>query len=146
MAESSISCIMIVKNPPPKPLLIYDCHCRLCRCFAKRWKRKIGEKIDYEPFQTAATRYPEVPNTDFVHSVQLILPSGEVCSRAHAVFTIYDLGGEKSRLLALYKNFPLFARIAEWGYTIIVLHRTMFGIVCKTNTYETQKQKNRHFT
>lgn len=122
---------MMVKNSSQKPLLIYDGDCRLCRCFIEQWKRKTAKKIDYEPFQTAATRYPEIPNTNFVQSIQLILPSGEVRSGAYAIFTVYHYGGG-NRLISLYEHSCLFARLAEWGYALVARNRGIFGGLCVT--------------
>ena len=66
-------------------MLVYDGDCSFCRMWIDYWRQLTGDAIDYAPFQEAADRYPGIPRENFAKSVQLIFPSGEVRSGAHAV-------------------------------------------------------------
>src|SRR5689334_1490180 len=54
-----------VSEQPARPLLIYDGGCSFCRRWVERWRMLTGDAIEYEPSQTAAGRYPEIPQETF---------------------------------------------------------------------------------
>jgi len=59
-------------TPPPKPLMVFDGDCGFCRKWVNRWKFLTGDRVDYEPYQTAAVRFPEIPLEYFKESVQFV--------------------------------------------------------------------------
>ncbi len=120
---------MRVPDPPEFPLLVFDADCGFCRTWVARWHRTLGETVDFEPFQTAAARYPAVPRSRFRHAVQLILPSGEVHEGAEAVFQALALAPSRRRraryrrLLSLYHQVPGARPVCEWAYRWVADHR-----------------------
>jgi lipase maturation factor 1 len=75
-----------VSNLPLKPLLLFDGDCGFCRKWVGRWKALTGDRVFYEPYQEAASRFPEIDPRRFTQSVQLVQPDGEVLQGAEAVF------------------------------------------------------------
>ncbi len=106
-----------------KPLLIYDGKCPFCCWCVEKIRRILADQIDFEPYQTADDRYPEIPTEYFQKSVQLIEINGKVYYGAEAVFRAWAYAPRRGWLLVLYKKVPLFARISEWGYRFTARHR-----------------------
>ena len=75
-----------VSVPPPKPLMIFDGDCHFCRRWIERWREITGGQVDYEPFQTAAEKFPEIPRSEFQNAVQFIETDGRVFRAAEAVY------------------------------------------------------------
>ena len=105
------------------PLLIYDGDCQFCRRLIRRWQRITGDRVEYEPFQAAAARFPQIPQERFEASVQLVLPSGEIFEGAEAIFRTLALVPGRGRGLRLYRKLPGFARISEAGYRWVSRNR-----------------------
>ena len=59
---------MKVAAPPPKPLMIWDGDCHFCGRWIERWREMTAGRVDYEPFQTAAEKFPEIPRSEFQES------------------------------------------------------------------------------
>jgi lipase maturation factor 1 len=108
------------------PLLAFDGDCSFCRIWIGYWKRLTGEQIEYAPYQEVSERFPAVPRENFKRAVQLILPSGEVLSAAHAVFRSLAHVHGYAWMLWAYQNVPGFAAVAEWFYRRIAAHRSFF--------------------
>ncbi len=127
-----------------RPLLVFDGECPFCRAWVEYWKRLTGERVLYVPYQEIGQRFPNVPQADFSSAVKLILPSGEVRSGAHAVFSLLDLVPGKRWMLWLYLHIPGFALIAEIAYGIISRQRSfcygatqlLWGIPVETETFD----------
>src|ERR1051326_8889356 len=94
-------------DPPTsqRPLMIYDGDCSFCRRWIKRWGCLTGDTIDYQPYQTAAQRFADIPREDFGKSVFLIEPDGRRTRGAQALFRALSLAGSKRYLLWLYEAF-----------------------------------------
>lgn len=121
---------MRVPNPPAKPLLVFDGDCGFCRTWVARWRQALGERVVYEPFQTAAARFPTIPRSRFRQAVQLILPDGRVFAAAEAVLRSLALAPERRggrRWLAAYQGVPGARPVLEWGYRWIAEHRPLLG-------------------
>lgn len=69
------------------PLLVFDGDCGFCRTWVDYWKGLTSDRVCYAPFQEVGDRFPQVSREEFASAVKLVLPSGEVRSGAHAVFT-----------------------------------------------------------
>src|SRR5208283_311053 len=106
-----------------KPILVYDGDCSFCRLWIDRWRALTQDRVQYAPFQEVAGRFPEIPREAFASSVQLILPSGEVFSAAHAVFQTLALVPGLAWMLWLYKHLPGAAYLAEFFYGLVARHR-----------------------
>jgi predicted DCC family thiol-disulfide oxidoreductase YuxK len=114
---------IVVASPPSRPLMVYDGDCSFCKRWVERWKWLTLGEVDFEPYQTASSRFPEIPIENFHHGVQLIEPDGRVTKNAKAVFKSFDLAGRKRWLLWLYENIWPFALITEATYRFIANHR-----------------------
>jgi predicted DCC family thiol-disulfide oxidoreductase YuxK len=117
---------MRVPNPPARPLLVFDGDCGFCRTWVARWRGRVGEHVDFEPFQAAGARFPTIQRASFRRAVQLLLPDGEVYDGAEAVFRTLalapgDTGGR--RWLAAYHGIPGARPVFEWGYRWVADHR-----------------------
>src|SRR4030095_14757840 len=77
---------VVVSNPPPKPLLIWDGNCDFCRLWIGRWREMTISKVDYITYQTVADRFPEIPANEFNRSLVLIQPDGTAIFAAEAVY------------------------------------------------------------
>jgi lipase maturation factor 1 len=109
-------------------VLIYDGDCSFCRRWVARWKYLTGDAIEYEPYQSAAQRYPEIPVEAFKKSVHLIEADGAGTPTAHtraahAVFRALALAGRKRYLLWAYLHLPLMAQVTEAAYAFVAEHR-----------------------
>ncbi len=115
---------MVIKsNLPEKALLVYDGDCSFCRLWIERWKATTGGQVRYEPFQQVAGQFPEIPREEFTRSVQLILPSGEIFSAAHAVFRTLAFARGHGGMLWLYLHLPGVELLSEWLYGFVARRR-----------------------
>ncbi|MBI3307399.1 MAG: lipase maturation factor family protein [Candidatus Omnitrophica bacterium] len=110
-----------------KPLLIYDGDCGFCRRWIERWRLLTGEIVDYAPYQEVGEKYSEISTESFQKSVQLIETDGNIFSGAEAVFRTLWLAGKSPWLLWLYKKFPIFKGVSEWGYRLVAENRSFFS-------------------
>jgi lipase maturation factor 1 len=113
----------MVQQPPDRPFLIFDGDCSFCRAWVEYWK-SITDGVLYVPYQEIGDRFPEISGQEFAAAVQLVLPSGETFSGAHAVFQLLALVPGKSSLLWLYERLPGFAPVADAVYDWIARHRS----------------------
>jgi predicted DCC family thiol-disulfide oxidoreductase YuxK len=112
--------------PANTPLLVFDGDCGFCRIWIGYWKHLTGEQVAYAPYQEVAQRFPQIPLENFKSAVQLILPTGEVSSAAHAVFRSLAETPEHAWPLWAYRHVPGFAAVCEWFYRLIAAHRSLF--------------------
>jgi predicted DCC family thiol-disulfide oxidoreductase YuxK len=116
-----------IVSPAPRPLLVYDGDCALCRRWVERWRRVTGEAVEFAPYQQVAGRYPEVPAERFHAAVQLRAPDGRWYQAAEAVFRSIAHRRAGRWLLALYQVVPGFAPLCEWGYRRVARNRGRLG-------------------
>jgi lipase maturation factor 1 len=114
-----------VANPPPKPLLLFDGDCHFCRRWIERWRGITGDAVDYASSQEAGARFPEITDDEFRGAVQLLEPSGEIYSAAHAVFRSLAYAPRGWWLLALYQRLPGFAWATELTYSTVAANRQL---------------------
>jgi predicted DCC family thiol-disulfide oxidoreductase YuxK len=112
-----------VSNLPPKPLLLFDGDCGFCRKWVGRWKALTGDRVLYEPYQEAASRFPEIDPRRFTQSVQLVQPDGEVLQGAEAVFKSLESVIYLRWLTWSYGRVPGFAGLSEWFYRKVAENR-----------------------
>jgi len=115
-------------NPLERPLVIWDGDCGFCRRSVEHLRARAGERIAFEPYQTAHTRYPQTPVEAFAAAVHLVEPDGRVSHGAEAVYRTLDLSGARALLLA-YRFVPGFAAVSEWGYRLVAAHRPLASSV-----------------
>ncbi len=116
---------MQVSSPPPKPLMIWDGDCHFCGRWIERWREITAGRVDYEPFQTAAERFPEIPRTEFEKAVQFIETDGRVFRGAEAVYRSLGYSRNHRFFEWLYDNVPGVAPVSEIAYSFVARHRTL---------------------
>ncbi|HVT17541.1 MAG TPA: DCC1-like thiol-disulfide oxidoreductase family protein [Thermoanaerobaculia bacterium] len=115
-----------VPNPPPgRPLLVFDGDCSFCRLWIARWRRVVRDRVDYEPYQTAADRFPTLPVERFRRAVQLIEPDGRVFAGAEAAFRTLALVPGHRHGLWIYRRVPGARLLFELGYRWVAGHRSL---------------------
>ncbi len=123
--DRTVSAALHVSNPPPKPLIIWDGDCDFCRGWIERWRGQIGDRIEYEPSQQTAVRFPEIAPSEFSEAVILILPNGEVYRGAEAVFRSLAFAPRRGWLRSTYKNVPGVAQLSNAAYRFIASRRQL---------------------
>ena len=106
-----------------RPRLVYDGDCAFCGYWARYWKQLTGDAVDYQPYQDVAGQYPAITVADFQRAVQYVTPDGQRASGAEASFLTLSHARGKGIWLALYRNLPGFATLAERAYAFIAAHR-----------------------
>jgi predicted DCC family thiol-disulfide oxidoreductase YuxK len=112
-----------MNDSPDRATVVFDGDCSFCRVWIEYWQQRTGGRVEYIAFQDIGDRFPDFPREDFASAVQLFLPSGELCSGAHVVFSLLALLPGKSWMLWMYQHVPGFALIAECAYRIVARHR-----------------------
>ena len=122
-----------LREPPRKPLLIYDGECGFCSFWIRRWQRLTRDRIDYLPLQNAAIarRFPELARTALETAVHLIDPDGRVCTGAEAVFRSLASHPAWRWPLALYQKVPGARLASEWTYGVVARNRTTFSVLTR---------------
>src|SRR5215212_8857694 len=107
---------VLVPIPPARPLVLCDGDCRFCRRWIERWREMTGAAVDYEPYQEAGTRFPEVPREDFGTALHFIAADGTVYRGAEAVFRSLGTVRSGRALVWCYEHLPGFAPATETAY------------------------------
>jgi lipase maturation factor 1 len=114
-----------VANPPTKPLVIFDGDCLFCRRWIERWRELTQGAVEYEPFQEAAERFPEIPRENFEQSLHFIEKDGTVRHGADAVFRSLGSVRVGRGLIWCFDHVPGFAPITEAAYRVVARHRML---------------------
>ena len=113
------------RNSLDRPLLVFDGDCSFCKAWIHYWKGLTGDRLLYEPYQEAGSRFPGIPKEQFASAVQLILPNGEVRSGAHAVFSALESVPGNGWMLRLYDHVPGVEAVTEAGYRVVARNRSL---------------------
>jgi len=114
------------------PLLVFDGNCHFCRQWVARWQRTTGDRVRYEPYQTAAWKYPEVSDREFAESIQYFEQGKQRRQGANAVFHALAWGSHWGKLLVfLYNHIPVFAALAEYFYRFVARNRSAFSLLSR---------------
>jgi lipase maturation factor 1 len=108
-----------------RPLLVFDGACGFCRSWIERWKLITGDRVEYAASQDVAARHPGIPPERFAAAVQLILPDGEHCEGAEAVFRTLAVSPPHRVWLWMYRRVPGFAPASEALYRWVAAHRPL---------------------
>ncbi|MEX0773954.1 MAG: DCC1-like thiol-disulfide oxidoreductase family protein [Balneolales bacterium] len=112
-------------HPPPKPLMLWDGKCGFCHWWIIRWKMITDDNVDFEKFQHAKSRFPDIPENVFGDAVRLIEINGTVYGGAHAAYRSFTYGKRRKWLYFMYRKSKLFAKISDAAYEWISAHRTL---------------------
>jgi predicted DCC family thiol-disulfide oxidoreductase YuxK len=113
----------VISTEIDRPLIIFDGRCAFCRRWVERAKSITGSHVDYEPYQEAAARFPQINPAAFGRAVHLIEPGGQVSRGAEAVFRALKIGGRYPLLTSFYEVVPGFAGVTEAMYRAVAGHR-----------------------
>src|SRR5258705_11022079 len=107
----SVGSLRAVSAPPAKPLLVFDGDCGFCRFWVARWRHRVGDAAEFQPFQNPdiAAHCPEIPRQRFAQAVHLIETDGRVFEAAEAVFRFVAGGRGTARgaaFLTIYQRLP----------------------------------------
>ena len=107
-----------------RPIMIYDGRCPFCCRWIERWKSVAASALDFEPYQQAADRFPQIDRGAFAEAVHLVEPDGRISRGAQAVLRALALAGRHRWLHFFYEKVPGFAGVAETVYAAVAAHRT----------------------
>jgi lipase maturation factor 1 len=105
------------------PVMLYDGGCAFCGRWVQRWRHSTGDAIDYQPYQEAAARFPQIAPDAPGRAVHLIEPDGRVTRGAGAVFRAWALANHRRWPWWLYQKFTAFAAVSEGVYAVVAAHR-----------------------
>ncbi len=113
-----------VKQPPVgNPVMLWDGECGFCRRWVLRWQRITGERVDYHPWQSVHSRFPEIPTSEYEKAVFLVDIDGSISSGAAAVLRALAEHPEYKGLYKWYQKSATFAAITEWMYRRVANNR-----------------------
>jgi predicted DCC family thiol-disulfide oxidoreductase YuxK/uncharacterized membrane protein YphA (DoxX/SURF4 family) len=107
-----------------RPLVIWDGDCGFCRRSVDHLRARAGDRIAFEPYQSAHDRFPDIPREAFAAAVHLVETDGRVSRGAEAVYRALALVGARLPLLA-HRWVPGFAAASEWGYRLVAANRSL---------------------
>lgn len=123
MRERVMNRTQVIDAPRERPLLVYDGDCGFCVLWVNRWRRMLGERISFGPYQEVAERFPELPLERFRDAVQLIETDGTVTSGAEAVLRTLALVPGRGGWLWIYDSIPGARAVFEAAYRFVARHR-----------------------
>ncbi|MEK7298390.1 MAG: DUF393 domain-containing protein [Candidatus Margulisiibacteriota bacterium] len=115
-----------------RPLLMWDGDCGFCsRCVdcLAAWS---GGKVQYSSYQKQLAQYPDIPKSVFRKKVVLD-DNGRYYYGAEAIYKVMALTGKWAWLYALYRSFPPFRWLSDWGYRIVAKNRGFFSKFFQTS-------------
>lgn len=108
-----------------RPVLVFDGDCGFCRLWIERWRRATGDAVAYEPFQSAASRHPEVSKEAFVEAIHLF-EADRTSRGAEAALRALSYAPSLGRLPRLYAA-PGVAPVSEAVYRFVAARRPFFA-------------------
>ncbi|HVE83149.1 MAG TPA: DUF393 domain-containing protein, partial [Myxococcales bacterium] len=114
---------------PGTPLFLFDGDCGFCRRWVGRWRRSVGPRADFRPFQEA--RPPAISEEEARRAAWLVMPDGAAYSGAEAVFRLLALRPGGGGLWWLYRFVPGFAPVADAAYRQVARHRVLASKVTR---------------
>lgn len=116
-------------SPPVEPLVVFDGDCGFCRFWVERWRIWADGYFRFEPFQTEAEKFPDLPRAKFKEAVQLIEPNGAVYSGADAFLRLLEFVRGFGWLAILLAGLPGFMPVARLSYRWIARHRSFSSLL-----------------
>ena len=109
-----------------KPLLVFDGDCYFCSLWVERWRILAQNKVLVEPYQTAAARFPEIPEENFKKSIYFF-EEGRTSRAAEAAFRVLAYNSKNKLWLWFYQNISMFRIFTEWCYSLVATRRVFFS-------------------
>ncbi len=111
----------------PRPTLVFDGDCGICRHWVDYWRALTGERIAYRPYQDAAGDFPAIPRDDFKRAMVLIEASGQAYAGAAAAFRLLSYAPSRGAWWWAYAHVPGFAPLSEAVYTVLSRRRGLLA-------------------
>jgi predicted DCC family thiol-disulfide oxidoreductase YuxK len=111
----------------PRPTLLFDGDCGICRRWVTYWRLLTEERVVYRPYQEAAADFPNLAEHDLARAIVLVEPDGEMFSGAAATFRLLKMADGKAYLWTLYRFLPCFAPLSELAYGFLSRHRGLLA-------------------
>jgi len=111
------------------PLMIFDGDCNFCKKWIAYWRQLTGSLIQYSPFQSIASQFPQIPEKKFQQSVCLVLEDQTFCFGAEAIFRALSLAGKGKGWYWCYRFIPGFKWVSELGYWLVARLRPLFSVL-----------------
>lgn len=103
--------------------MVYDGDCGFCKYWLVKWKKISKNAFDFEPYQSAATKFKDIPVQEFSKAVQLILLDGKVLAGAEAAYYTYYVNNRMPILYKWYTKIRLFRFLSDQLYRLIAKNR-----------------------
>lgn len=107
----------------PKPIMIFDGDCSFCRFWAGHGQKWTGSHVLWRPYQDVLNQFPQISQKEFQEAIHYVDANGTVFVGSEAVFR--GLSNGDSIPLWIFENVPGFSIFAEYGYKIVVRHRSV---------------------
>ncbi|MEP6708625.1 MAG: lipase maturation factor family protein [Verrucomicrobiota bacterium] len=120
-----------VRNPPLKPLMIWDGDCHFCRLWIERWREITAGAVDYATYQEVAEKFPEISRAEFQRAVAYIDGQGKVFFAAEAVYRSLRYRSSRKWLAWSYDHVLGFASVSETVYKFIASHRDFASAITR---------------
>jgi predicted DCC family thiol-disulfide oxidoreductase YuxK len=115
----------------PRPTLVFDGECGICRTWVDYWQKLTGNSVVYRPYQEAAADFPEIPVESFKRAMTLIERDGHPYAGAAANFRLLTHASSRGSGWWLYKNVPGFAALSEAAYTYLSQRRGLLATLTR---------------
>ncbi|MFB6212270.1 MAG: lipase maturation factor family protein [Candidatus Magasanikbacteria bacterium] len=110
-----------------KPLFIYDGNCGFCKFWVERWKHKVGNEVEFCPYQKIHKNFKNISKKDFQKSSKIVLPNKEIKEGAEGIFELFSYKDGVSWGKFIYQYIPGFSLISEKIYKLISKNRNLFA-------------------
>jgi predicted DCC family thiol-disulfide oxidoreductase YuxK len=127
---------LVTTHPPPRDVLLYDGHCRLCRAGVTTLsKMSRSSPLELKSFREPGVleAFPGVSLERCENAMQLVLPNGRVLEGAEAV--VQALRHRWFGKLLLLYYLPVIRQLANAAYGLIARYRfRILGRDCPEGT------------
>ena len=117
--------------PWPRPTLVFDGECGICRTWVDYWRQLTGNQVFYRPYQEAAQDFPRIPVEAFRRAMLLIERDERVFGGAAAAFWLLRYAPDRGFWWWLYSYVPGFAFLAEAAYTFLSRRRGLLAFLTR---------------
>ncbi|MFN6945527.1 MAG: DCC1-like thiol-disulfide oxidoreductase family protein [Cytophagaceae bacterium] len=109
-----------------KPVVLWDMECDFCRFWIKRWERWSEGRVEYKPYQSGKSDFPDVSEKHFKEAVCMVESDGHVLKGAEAALKSMVYGNKLKLVFRLYKASTIFKFIADKCYLFVSKRRDSF--------------------
>ncbi len=115
----------------PRPTLVFDGTCGICRTWVDYWQKLTGDAVAYRPYQEAAADFPAIPVDAFKRAMQLIEPDGRAYAGAAADFRLLRNVPGRGAWWWAYEHVPGFRPVSEAAYTFLSQRRGLLALLTR---------------